>query len=76
MLRVNGVASITADPEIMRCFRHDGKLPRSVVVIETREAYFHCSKGVAPIRPVEPRQAPSQGCISDFGPDRATSSNC
>ncbi len=46
MLRVNGVASITADPEIMECFRHGGKLPRSVVVIETREVYFHCSKAL------------------------------
>lgn len=46
MLRVNGIASITTDPEVMERFRHDGKLPRSVVVIETREVYFHCSKAL------------------------------
>lgn len=46
MLRVNGIAAITTEPEMMETFRHDGKLPRSVVVIETREVYFHCSKAL------------------------------
>lgn len=46
MLRVNGVASITVDPDMIELFRHKGKLPRSVVVIETREVYFHCLKAL------------------------------
>lgn len=46
MLRLNGIASVTDDPALMERFRHDGKLPRSVVVIETREVYFHCSKAL------------------------------
>ncbi|WP_343526205.1 pyridoxamine 5'-phosphate oxidase family protein [Sphingomonas sp.] len=46
MLRVNGIASITAQADLMERFRHDGKLPRSVIVIETREVYFHCSKAL------------------------------
>lgn len=46
MLRVNGIASVTTDAALMERFRHEGKLPRSVVTIETREVYFHCSKAL------------------------------
>lgn len=46
MMRINGLASITVDPALMERFVHDGKAPRSVVVIETLEVYFHCSKAL------------------------------
>lgn len=46
MLRVNGIASISTETGLMERFRHDGKLPRSVIVVETREVYFHCSKAL------------------------------
>lgn len=46
MLRLNGVASVSNDPALLERFRHDGKLPRSVIVVETREVYFHCSKAL------------------------------
>ena len=46
MLRVNGVASVTMQEELIASFIHDGKRPRSVVVVETREVYFHCSKAL------------------------------
>lgn len=46
MMRINGTARVTVAPELMNCFVHDGKLPRSVVVVETREVYFHCSKAL------------------------------
>lgn len=46
MLRINGVASITVDPDMIELFWHDGKLPRSVIVIETCEVYFRCSKAL------------------------------
>ena len=46
MLRVNGVAEITTDPEMMERFVFDGKKPRSVMIIEVREAFFHCPKAL------------------------------
>lgn len=46
MLRINGHASISANQALMQRFLHDGKQPRSVVVVETREVYFHCSKAL------------------------------
>ena len=46
MLRVNGRAAITTDAALMERFRHDGRLPRSVVVVTVDEVYFHCSKAL------------------------------
>ncbi len=46
MLRVNGLASVTDDETLMARFIHDGRRPRSVVLIEVREVYFHCSKAL------------------------------
>ena len=46
MMRINGVALVTIDPGLMERFVHNGKPPRSVIVIETREVYFHCSKAL------------------------------
>jgi len=46
MLRINGLARVTTEPVLMDRFVHDGKPPRSVVLIEVREVYFHCSKAL------------------------------
>lgn len=46
MLRINGLARVTTDAGLMDRFVHDGKPPRSVVLIEIREVYFHCSKAL------------------------------
>jgi uncharacterized protein len=46
MLRLNGIASITMEERLMARFIHAGKRPRSVVQVETREVYFHCSKAL------------------------------
>jgi PPOX class probable FMN-dependent enzyme len=45
-LRVNGVARVTTEPELMGRFSADGKLPRSVVLIDVKEAYLHCVKAI------------------------------
>lgn len=44
--RVNGRASISVDPELMQSFAVNGKLPRSVMIINVETAFFHCSKAV------------------------------
>ncbi|HCX66630.1 pyridoxamine 5'-phosphate oxidase family protein [Parvibaculum sp.] len=46
MLRVNGVAETVLDPEMMERFVVNGKKPRSVMLIEVREVYFHCTKAL------------------------------
>jgi len=46
MLRVNGLARITTASPLLDRFVHSGKRPRAVVVVETREVYFHCSKAL------------------------------
>ncbi len=45
-LRVNGVARVTTDAELMARFIADGKPPRSVVLIDVKEAYLHCVKAI------------------------------
>ncbi len=45
-LRVNGVARLTTEPELMARFTSDGKPPRSVMLVEVKEAYFHCPKAI------------------------------
>lgn len=46
MMRINGRAHVTVAPELMRRFVHDGKAPRSVIVVAVEEVYFHCSKAL------------------------------
>ncbi|MCA8901193.1 MAG: pyridoxamine 5'-phosphate oxidase family protein [Hyphomonas sp.] len=45
-LRVNGFARMTTEEVLMNRFLHDGKPPRSVMLIEVREAYLHCPKAI------------------------------
>lgn len=46
MMRINGLARVTKREDLMERFTHEGKRPRSVVLVETREVYFHCSKAL------------------------------
>ncbi|MEQ8266177.1 MAG: pyridoxamine 5'-phosphate oxidase family protein [Parvibaculum sp.] len=46
MLRVNGTATTSVEPELMARFVVDGKQPRSVMVVEVKEVYFHCTKAL------------------------------
>ena len=45
-LRVNGRASISIDPELMKSFTINGKQPRSVLIVRIESIYFHCSKAI------------------------------
>jgi PPOX class probable FMN-dependent enzyme len=45
-LRVNGIAQITTDPELMQRFVVQDRLPLSVIVTEVKEAYLHCTKAL------------------------------
>ncbi len=45
-LRVNGRAYLDNDPALLASFAVEGKTPRSVLVIETREVYFQCARAI------------------------------
>jgi len=42
--RVTGTARISTDPELLKRFEVDGKLPRVVTVVAVEEAFNHCPK--------------------------------
>ena len=45
-LRVNGVARISTDPDLVARWQANGNRPKSVLVVEVREAYMHCGKAL------------------------------
>ncbi|MBY4724220.1 pyridoxamine 5'-phosphate oxidase family protein [Burkholderia contaminans] len=69
MLRVNGRATISAEPGLLARFAVDGKAPRTVVLIHIDAAYFHCSKAIVRSRlwdsgtRIERDQLPSAGAM-------------
>jgi len=45
-LRVNGTAHLSTDEALMQRFVEGSKPPRSVMLIEVKEIYFHCGKAI------------------------------
>jgi hypothetical protein len=45
-LRVGGKGRLTSDPALLESMVEFGKLPRAVLDIDVREAYFHCGKAL------------------------------
>jgi uncharacterized protein len=45
-LRVGGTGTLSAAPDLLASMEEFGKLPRAVVSIAVREAYFHCGKAL------------------------------
>lgn len=46
VIRVNGTAVLSVDPDVTRSFEQNGKNPKSVIVITVGEAYFQCAKAI------------------------------
>ena len=46
MLRINGKARISVAEDLMTRFAHDGRPPRSVIVVAVAEVYMHCAKAL------------------------------
>jgi PPOX class probable FMN-dependent enzyme len=46
VMRVNGRAVVSDDPELTARFAHEGKHPRSVIVVTVAEAYPQCARAV------------------------------
>jgi uncharacterized protein len=68
-LRVNGRGRISNEAALLDSFAVDGKLPRTVLLIDVDAVYFHCSKALVrsqlwdPARHVERSRLPSTGEI-------------
>ncbi|WGS53925.1 pyridoxamine 5'-phosphate oxidase family protein [Paraburkholderia sp. D15] len=66
-LRVNGRGRITNEDKWLDSFAVEGKLPRTVLLIDVEAVYFHCSKALVrsklwdPSRHVERSRLPSAG---------------
>ena len=45
-IRVNGTARLTDDDKLCKSFARDGKLPRTVIVLQIRELYFQCARAI------------------------------
>lgn len=45
-LRVNGMAHLSVEADLLASFAMDGKAPRSVIVIRTQAVYFQCARAI------------------------------
>ncbi|MBV9893100.1 MAG: pyridoxamine 5'-phosphate oxidase family protein [Chloroflexi bacterium] len=68
-LRVNGRAYLSIEPSLLESFVMEGKLPRSVVVVDVETVYFQCARALVrsdlwnPEKFVDSRQMPTSGQI-------------
>lgn len=46
VVRVNGTARLSADPDVTESFEQNGKHPKTVIVITIGELYFQCAKAI------------------------------
>jgi hypothetical protein len=46
VVRVNGSAILTNDAEVTESFEHNGKTPKTVIVVTVAEVYFQCAKAL------------------------------
>ncbi len=66
-LRLNGLAHLTTDTDVLESFAMEGQLPRTVIVIKVEAVYFQCARAIIrselwnPERRVDPHSLPSAG---------------
>jgi len=46
VVRINGDAILSADPELTGSFKRGNLTPKTVIVITVREMYFQCAKAI------------------------------
>jgi PPOX class probable FMN-dependent enzyme len=69
MLRVNGRASLTVDPSLLKRFAVQGHLPKCVIVVSVEAVFFQCARAVQrsglwqPVPPEANRNVPSPGTM-------------
>ncbi len=66
-LRVNGVATLSDDPELCGRFEMAGKLPACVIVVAVESAYFQCSRAVVRAELWNPDKHVARGSVPSAG---------
>jgi predicted pyridoxine 5'-phosphate oxidase superfamily flavin-nucleotide-binding protein len=70
VLRINGRARLTTDPELLATLEAKGKLPRAALVVDIRDVYIHCGKAIIradlwnPEVQIDRKDFPSMGQIN------------
>ena len=65
--RVNGEAVLSRDPTLLEQFSVEGKLPRTVIVVNVKEAYIHCSRALIRADLWNPAKHASRGAVPSMG---------
>jgi uncharacterized protein len=69
VIRINGRAAISIDPELCRSFVFNDKTPRSVIVVTVERVYYQCAKAIVrsklwdPATQVDRKTLPTPGTI-------------
>lgn len=66
-LRINGSAKIVVNRELLERFEHQGKRPKSVIIISIREVYFHCAKAISRSKLWEPNAKVDRNIMPSLG---------
>ncbi|QUS41357.1 pyridoxamine 5'-phosphate oxidase family protein [Tardiphaga alba] len=68
-LRINGMAHLSDDPDLLESFAVTEKAPRTVIVMDVGEIYFQCARAIVrsdlwnPDKRVDPKTLPTPGEI-------------
>lgn len=62
-LRINGRATITRDPGLLRQLAMQGREPKVAIVVEIDEAFTHCARSILRSKLWEPRSWPDPDTI-------------
>lgn len=66
-LRINGRAHLSIEPALLESFEMQGKLPRSVVVVDVERVYFQCQKSIARSRLWDPSAQVPRAALPSTG---------
>lgn len=66
-LRVNGLAEVRTDADLLARFVVDGKVPRTVLRVDVREAYLHCGKAFMRSRLWDPATHVDRSTLPSMG---------
>ncbi|MEM9785442.1 MAG: pyridoxamine 5'-phosphate oxidase family protein [Pseudomonadota bacterium] len=61
MLRVNGIAQITRDPDLLSLAVVNGRTPTTAIVVTIEELFIHCAKAFRRSKLWDPRQYQDRG---------------
>jgi PPOX class probable FMN-dependent enzyme len=71
-LRINGVAEIVTDEELLAPLAIQGKLPISGLKVTVEEAFLHCAKALIRAKLWEPEARVERSCFPTYGQVLAT----